>query len=187
MLDIRSAEWSELLLMLESDPEEPSAARNTSPAWVELGERIARLASVFIQRYDAWSVDADDVVQDVLLRLQAPGAIRRVRLAGSPQGYLGVVVRNRVLDELRRNRMRWRGDSVSQEWNDPEIMPTTDAGIDLQNLLATLTEDEQELIRLRFWEGYSIRDIADHLGVRYSTASVRLFRLLHKLREQFGD
>lgn len=147
------------------------------------------MATVFIQRYDAWSVDADDVVQDVLLRLQAPGAIRRLRLAGSPQGYLSVVVRNRVVDEVRRNRTRWRGDPALHPGGDAETGEelTAEARLELEQVLATLSDDERELLRLRFWAGYSIHDIADHLGIRYSTASVRVFRLLRKLREQMGD
>jgi RNA polymerase sigma-70 factor (ECF subfamily) len=178
-----------LLLVLESETAGARENERTHPVWVEVAERVRQMATVSVHRYDAWSVDADDIVQDVMLRLQSPGAIRRVRLAGSPQGYMAVIVRNRVLDELRRNRLRWRGDSATQTWEDAQtgIVPTAEAGLDLQRVLATLSDDERELIRLRFWEGYSIQDLAERLQVPYSTASVRLFRLLRKLRDQFGD
>lgn len=187
-MDIHGADWAVLLPILEADAAQGQSSERTHPAWLELAERIRQLAVVFVRRYDAWSVDADDVVQDVLLRLQPPAAIRRLRLAGSPQGYLSVVVRNRVLDELRRNRLRWKGASAAQEWAGLETGSelTPDERIALERVLATISEEERLMIRLRFWEGYSIEAIAEHLGIRYSTASVRLFRLLRKLREQIG-
>jgi RNA polymerase sigma-70 factor, ECF subfamily len=175
-----------LLRVLAEDAARAQPSVRTHPAWAELSERIRHIATLFIRRFDAWSVDADDVAQDVLLRLHSADAIRRLSLAGSPQGYLSVVVRNRVLDELRKNQSRWRGSSAAQQRMDEETGSGVSAEerIVLERLLESLSDEERELVRLRFWEGYSIEDIAVHLGVRYSTASVRLFRLMRRLREQ---
>jgi len=52
----------------------------------------------------------------------------------------------------------------------------------LERVLGELSVDEWELIRLHFWEDRSIRDVARAIGTTCSAASVRLFRLLKKLR-----
>lgn len=177
--------WNELLRALETDLVDTASNDRDHPAWLLLGEQIAQLARVLVRRYDAWSVDPEDVTQEVLLGLYSPSAIRRVRSARSAEGYLTVVVKNRVLDELRRNRSLWRG---AVEWEQVEL-PTPDLPADvvvtLHEMLDELSEEDWELIRMRFWQDLTIEEIADRLDVKYSTASVRLFRLLRKLRERF--
>lgn len=177
--------WDELLGELEADLATRAANERDHPAWLLLGEQIAQLARVLVRRYDAWSVDPEDVTQEVLLGLYSLTAIRRLRSARSVEGYLAVVVKNRVLDELRRNRSLWR-DAV--EWEQVQSQTPNlpaDVLVTLHEMLDELSEEDWELIRMRFWQDLTIEEIADRLDVKYSTASVRLFRLLRKLRDRF--
>lgn len=177
--------WDELLGSLEADLVRRGASERDHPAWLLLGEQIAQLARVLVRRYDAWSVDPEDVTQEVLLGLYSLPAIRRLRAARSADGYLAVVVKNRVLDELRRNRSLWRG---AVEWEQVQSQSPdlpADVLVTLHEMLDELSEEDWELIRMRFWQDLTIEEIADRLDVKYSTASVRLFRLLRKLRDRF--
>lgn len=177
--------WDELLRALDADLVQRGASEHDHPAWILLGEQIVQLARVLVRRYDAWSVDPEDVTQEVLLSLYSLSAIRRLRAARSADGYLAVVVKNRVLDELRRNRSLWRG---AVEWEQVQSQSPdlpADVLVTLHEMLDELSEEDWELIRMRFWQDLTIEEIADRLEVKYSTASVRLFRLLRKLRERF--
>ncbi|HEX8363160.1 MAG TPA: sigma-70 family RNA polymerase sigma factor [Longimicrobium sp.] len=159
--------------------------RERDAAWQEVSQRARHIAGVLLRQYDVWTIDAEDVVQDVLVRLYSSSALRRMQASGSADGYLFVVIRNRILDESRRNRVRWGSDDDALDSATPAPDELSlDQQIALDEVLRELTPDEYTLIRLRFWEDRSINDIAAELGVTYSAASVRLFRLLRKLRER---
>ncbi len=57
----------------------------------------------------------------------------------------------------------------------------------VRDLIATLPEEERELVVLHFMEGCSQRELARRLGVNVSTVSRRLDASLKRLRERFED
>lgn len=159
----------------------------TQPDWPRLVEHIRHTAEILLRRYDLQWIDADDIAQDVLVRLFASGAHERWQESESVDGYLFVMIRNRIFDELRRERLRSREAVAALETLD--VAPvrhelSLEQQIAIDQILDELSPDEYALIRLRFWEDRSIKDIAEELGLTYSAASVRLFRLLRKLRER---
>lgn len=184
-----SERWRAWLSALHHDV---AAGRNghDNPAWSAIADRVRSLASAVLSSEGAWSIDPGDVAQDVLLRLASPGTLRRVCESDAPEAYVLTIIRNRVRDEMRSDPpSRW------SPWDDHGregvTLETDTLSIDeqlaLEHLLAELSEDEWELIRLRFWEDRTIRDVAEELGISYSAAGVRLFRLLHKLRTKLAD
>ena len=50
--------------------------------------------------------------------------------------------------------------------------------------LSVLSKDERICLTLFFWEGYSVRDISDELGVPTGTVKTWMFRARNKLREE---
>jgi DNA-directed RNA polymerase specialized sigma24 family protein len=56
---------------------------------------------------------------------------------------------------------------------------------DLQVLKRDLTEEEQKLLG-QLIQGLSLSEIADKLGISYTSAGVRLHRLRKKLRRSAG-
>ncbi|HET7234194.1 MAG TPA: sigma-70 family RNA polymerase sigma factor [Longimicrobium sp.] len=183
-----SSEWEQWLESIEHDLRRGAAARDNA-SWQPLSERVSALASSMLLHEDVWTLDADDLAQDILLRLLSVSTLRRVRASRSPEGYVVVMIRNRIRDEYRRGR--WKSANhrdlsewTEEPWNDGAGEFTLDRRIALERLLGELSEDEWELIRLRFWEDMSISDVAHDIGTSYSAASVRLFRLLKKLRHR---
>lgn len=57
----------------------------------------------------------------------------------------------------------------------------------LEGAIESLTESEQEIVRLWAWERLEPRQIADALGMTSNAISVALARAKRKLREQLGD
>lgn len=181
-------EWDRILASLQNDLAHGGEERD-DPAWLVLAERVRKLAGALLSRYDAWMIDPEDLTQDVLLRLYSSSALRRLRASGSPNGYLVVVVRNQIIDEVRRHRAKQWGAANPLNWDEISFGPSTteipvELRIALEQVLKDLSEDDWELIRLRFWEDRSIKSIAEKLDITYSNASVRLFRLLRKLRRR---
>lgn len=178
-----SEDWASLVAELESElRSRPAEARPANlGAWADLRRHLRRMARLL-----AAPDDADDVVQTVLLKLQSPEALQRMRASRSPEGYATVMVRNAAIDAVRR-----RATAVAKD--EPPVFEGADEALDTQaqraavvDMLDSLAASDRLLLRLRFWEDLSIADIARRLGMPYSTVAVRLFRLLRRLRSHMG-
>jgi len=181
-----SDDWDRLLAELASERARRRAAGASTPAsdeaWEELGRRVRGIGRFFVTRDDL-----DDLVQEVLMKLQSPGVLRRLRAARAPAGYLAVMVRHAATDLIRR-RAAPLGTTQRVEEGARDLSTVLE-GLDrekrvaaLRQVVARLSDGDRLLLRLRFWEEMSMADIARRLGVPYSTVAVRLFRMLRRLR-----
>ena len=59
--------------------------------------------------------------------------------------------------------------------------------VTLQELLDHLNEEEKSIVLLKFYEGYSFKEIANLLNIPLGTAKSILYRALHKLRKDFKE
>jgi len=183
--------WPQLLDRLERDLERRSSTGGTrdDQAWEEMRDRLYRCAMMVNARLRLSREELEEVVQDILLRLQSPDALRRLRLAGSQEGYLFVVVRNHVFDVGRRlgrelHRLVPLADDVASAHVAPESPEQDETAPALHRELQRLSKEERRLLSLRFWEGLSIAEIARKDREPYSRVAVRLFRLLRRLRDR---
>ena len=96
--------WPDLLKRIEDDLERRSdtdVATLDPEAWAELTRRVR----VYAGRYGYMTGlggEIDDVVQDVLLRLQSLTTLRRIKAARSISGYLITLIRRGMIDAYRR-------------------------------------------------------------------------------------
>lgn len=56
----------------------------------------------------------------------------------------------------------------------------------VENAVSTLSDEEKDLIYLRYWEGYGIQEIADKLGKPLSTTHDMLKRTCKKLKQHLN-
>ena len=155
---------------------------HVEPAWNELSRRIRECASAGLRFHSSLKTyDVDDVVSRSILRLLTPGRLLRA----SSFAYVRVLVQNIILDFLRRSIIESRGLKGLSE-SARRYQATTSESTKLATILATLTSDDRELIRLKFWEGLKIGEIAKAIGVPYSTVAVRLFRLQATLKRRIS-
>lgn len=103
-------------------------------------------------------------------------------------GWLFAIARTQVAEYFRRRKpqvsleqigsLATSGLSVERQAEQAHEIATLCAA------LATLSEREQEIIRLRFVAGLTNRAIGKMLRMRENTVAVILYRALHKLREK---
>ena len=53
-------------------------------------------------------------------------------------------------------------------------------------VLESLSDNDRELLQMRFWRNMTIAEIAGQTGLSYSATAVRLFRILHRLRDRLN-
>lgn len=188
MTDERS--WRELLSAMEADRlHGGSAPTRRTDTWMEALARIRRYAAGLLStRGQIRPEDVEDIAQEVMSKLQSPDLLGRLRRLRSPEGYLIATIKNAATDLARRIRSQRRSLArLGVVLSDPgETRPgegVQDARLaSLTEELRNLSPDEVLLLRMRFWRGLKIGDIAAHLDLPYSTVAVRLFRLLSRLR-----
>ena len=141
------------------------------------------------------AADAEDVVQDALLRgFQYFDGFR----GGSPRAWLLRIVRNVAMTWLSTNRHAGRVslDQVPGVAGD-ELVATGSLGEDpaeaaarareltlLRGAIAALPVDQREVVILRDVEGLSYREVADVLELPLGTMMSRLARARHELEQQ---
>jgi len=184
-------DWPVLLDRLEADlSQRAKGGEKIEPeeaGWTEIRTALAFYSHVVLNRYgELTPEDMDDVVQAILLKLQTPETLRRLRLAGSPEGYMVVMLRNASAD-LVRKRFRER-EGLSRYFFEPRLPAETNEeeikGARLRAALLSLSLAERSLLKMRFWQGMTIAEIAAEAGTSYSATAVRMFRILNKLREE---
>jgi len=142
------------------------------------------LRNVVRSRARAAGLDAEDVVQEVLLALHLK---RGTWIEGTPVApWVAAIARNKIVDALRRRgqRIEIPIESVIESlWIDT----TADEGQahDLERLLGRLSERQREVVRTVSLEGYSAQEAAARLRMSEGAVRVTLHRSLKTLAAFF--
>jgi RNA polymerase sigma-70 factor (ECF subfamily) len=146
-----------------------------APAWETIEQVFAALESpllIYAQRLLGDFSASEEIVQEAFMKLHAQFAA-----VLAPRPWLYRTVHNLAVDHQRRaNRIVLVGSSADDESgpiheaSDPQPLPDEQIarweGIGLVRLvLETLDERSRELIRLRFSEDYSYKEIAGRMGL----------------------
>lgn len=183
--------WADLIPRLEMDllSRTDRTGATDEAAWYAAARLLRDHAKMISRSYSiVRSQDLEDVVQDVLVKLQSPETMRRLRAAGSPAGYIAVMMRNALLDALRRNvRERERFLETNGLPLAGPAEGTRSAIADgpdmLWQMLHKLSSDDRRLLKMRFWQELSLKEIAKELEISYSAVAVRSFRALKRMRQ----
>jgi RNA polymerase sigma factor (sigma-70 family) len=186
--------WTQLVPRLEADLRARASgnvAERDDDAWAAATSLIRWHGRVLARSHALDWAAIDDIVQEVLLKLQSPQTLLRLKRAGSAAGYVAVVIRNAATDHVRRQRKILDLEGILAE----DLRTATDEGADspqreqtgkLHIALQSLRRDELILLKMRFWENLSITQISKALDTSYSAIAVRFFRIFRKLREEMG-
>ena len=165
-----------------------NSGQNGSRDWIRTAlDRFEGELVRYAHRLTGDVEQARDVVQETFLRLCRQD---RAELDGHLAKWLFTVCRNRAIDVRRKeSRMTTLADPVTTETSNSE--PTPAATIDnrdeaghVQQLIRSLPENQQEVIRLRFQNSLSYREIADVTGLTVTNVGFLKHRGLKTVRNK---
>lgn len=130
-------------------------------------------------------VDAEDLTQTVFVKVLE--ALPRYESRGVPfGGWLFRLARNTVIDHVRTRREHATLDTVAERTDEepgPHEIVVIRADIDkVGEALAKLTDEQRDVIALRFIAGLSSREAAEAMGKQEGTIRGIQFRALAALR-----
>jgi len=89
--------------------------------------------------------------------------------------------------QLERNLFRPLEEGVDEAALEPRYVEQAEAASVIGEVLQSVGDSDRELLQMRFWRNMTIAEIANETGMSYSTTAVRLFRILHRLRDQLNS
>ena len=149
------------------------------PDWEEVARDYGRFLYTVAFRLTGNRDDAEDLVQDVLLRVHRGLAGYR---PGSMEGWLSRITTNAFLDDVRRRRRRPVVTLEGAETRLPPGPPADEAAAadvlpdDVQQALLKLPEDFRVAVVLCDVVGLPYDEIAEILGVPLGTVRSRIHR-----------
>ena len=124
--------------------------------------------------------DAEDAVQESLI--QVSRRIGDLRVVASFASWLFRIVK-RECNRLKRGMRMLSGDAISEDLLPVCSFEPVELRYDVAAALESLPLHYREIILLRDLEGFSIQEIAEHLGLNREAAKSRLHRARVLARE----
>lgn len=135
------------------------------------------------------SQEAEDLTQEIFVNFLPRSSYDPRR--GSLRTYLSILVRSRAIS---RARSRQKREQKIQPHLQPDTLPSEatsaleestrrEESQIVQAALATLSENEQQLLKLSYYEGLTQAAIAESTGLPLGTVKSRVRRGLTKLRQ----
>jgi RNA polymerase sigma-70 factor, ECF subfamily len=142
-------------------------------------QEIYRTAFIYVKNQD----DALDVVQETAYR-----SFKSIKTLKEPKYFKTWLVRIAIscaIDLLRKQKKVVPLKPEMEVFLQGEVKEDLDLEMTLKDLLERLSEDEKSVIILRFYQGLTIKDAAETLGIPLGTAKTNLYRALNKLRKDW--
>ncbi|MEQ8285655.1 sigma-70 family RNA polymerase sigma factor [Thalassospira sp.] len=134
---------------------------------------------------------SEEVLQDIYVRIWQKAADFEPGRA-SIITWMATIARNRAIDIVRRQR-----PEVDIDDADIEMMASTDSVFEdvalasdvrqLENCLAGLEDDRQNMVKLAYLEGWSRAELAEKFAQPVGTIKTWLHRSLRQLKECLGS
>lgn len=173
--------------------------RGDGPAWEELVQRHSRRVFNICYRFTGNSTEAEDLSQEVFLKIYRSLASYR-ELSGGFATWLTSVTRNLLVDHYRRTRRDRLTDSIEEEMPQLEekqssgrmpdkIVAEAQLSAQVQRGLAKLSPELREAVILRDLQGLEYSEIREVLLVPEGTVKSRINRgriELARILEQMG-
>ena len=158
-----------------------------------------RAFNLLIDKYGnlVWSIgrkflykesDVEDAVQDVFIAIWK-AAEKFDHTKASEVTFISMIARRRFIDYLRkvskhRNLQSIDDDNGQELFKESILNKSTDLQL-IKDAIGTLEIEDQELLKLSIYQGYSHSEIARLLNIPLGTVKTRIRRNLIKLKELF--
>ena len=167
-------------------------ARGDEEALATLYDRYRVILFSLILRILHSRPEAEDVLQEALLQVWQK-AKDYDESRGRPFTWLVTVSRSRAIDRLRslaaRERMAIGAASEAQEELGDAVTDAilSERGKIVRESLSELSDDQQQVLLLAYFDGFTQSEIAKRLGLPLGTVKTRMRSGMIKLREMLGD
>ena len=155
-------------------------ATRTTAELVDLVEREAPSVLDYFGRRTASREDAADLLSETLLVIWRRAKAVPADDTEARMWMFGVA--RKVLTTHRRAAGRRAGLAEKLESTVARTEPTLDHD-ELRDLIDALGDPDREIVRLFYWEGFSLVEVAGILGMREATVRSRMARARTKLRD----
>jgi RNA polymerase sigma factor (sigma-70 family) len=169
------------------DPSDTEGPPSQAPTWEEIARERGRFLYTVAYRLTGSHDDAQDLVQEVLLRVRRGLTTYQ---PGSLEGWLSRITTNAFLDEVRRRKRRPLDvvpdlpDRLLGVDADPdETLARTRLPDDVQAALAALPDEYRAAVVLCDVVGLDYAEIADALEIPPGTVRSRIHRGRAQLRK----
>ncbi len=169
-------------------------ARGDRDAFARLFSAYAGKVKGYLLRLGAPAAAAEDLAQDAMVAIwRRAASYDAVKAKAST--WIFVIARNAWIDKLRREKTELAYRNVTVVTDESEDESPGDAAERVQTeeqveaALATLSEEQRQVVRLSFFEDRPHSEIAERLELPLGTVKSRLRLALIKLRahwEQYG-
>lgn len=139
---------------------------------------VYRTAYIYVKNES----DALDIVQETAYR-----SFKAIKNLNEPKLFKTWLIRITINCSLNLIKKQNNDISLSQEYihmiaeeNENDI----DLVITIQDLIDQLNEEEKSIIVLRYYQGLTIKEVAETLKIPLGTAKTILYRALRKLRNE---
>ena len=158
-----------------------------------------RAFNLLIEKYGnlVWSIgrkflykesDVEDAVQEVFIAIWK-AAEKFDHTKASEVTFISMIARRRFIDYLRkvskhRNLQSIDEDNGQELFKESILNESTDLQL-IKDAIGTLEIEDQELLKLSIYQGYSHSEIAKLLNIPLGTVKTRIRRNLIKLKDLF--
>jgi RNA polymerase sigma factor (sigma-70 family) len=122
---------------------------------------------------------AQEVFQIALERIDA------IMLSPNPEGWLQNTLKNIILHELRARKQ------LAEMLVEIETLTENELSGSQNNLLlevqSVLTQEEWDILKRIYIEGYTVTELANNMGLKYDTCRKRINTILSKARKHLTD
>lgn len=152
----------------------------TEAEFLPLFDRYRSMVYGLALSYTRSPQDAEDICQSVFLKLmEAPPA------QGKERAWLAQVTVNHCRNLLTATWRKKRAD-LAPEALENLLFKTPEDGF-LFEALGQLEPEQRALLHLRFYEGFTVRELARQFGISSPALSARLYRAKQQLRSKLEE
>jgi RNA polymerase sigma-70 factor (ECF subfamily) len=162
------------------------ASSGDAVALADLYDRHAPLLHSVLTQKLGDSVESEDIVHDVFLKIHTKGALYNPSL-GKPVAWLLTVARNMAVDQLRRRSVHQK--YLNKQAGDLEQSVPARSGPHedelelLRHCVKILSDQHRDTLQLAYFSGLTQQEIAEQLSQPLGSVKAWIRRGLMKLRE----
>lgn len=164
----------------------------------QLLERHARRVRDYVRMLVKESDVADDLTQEVLIKVVRVLDEGRYTDKGRFLPWMLRIAHNRVLDYFRAQKQVktvsesssgfdiWGNKNLAEPSIEDQLISEQQAE-EVRALIELLPEEQREVVKMRYYEGLSFKEISEHTGVSINTALGRMRYALINMRQMIKE